>query len=80
MLCLVSNYYNYGTSGSNTASPIYLLTLTTIIMIYFYKSSRKSDNLQHPIIVCSNNERRAFALALINFKKNNFKGSPILAI
>ena len=49
-------------------------------MIYFYNSSRKSDKLQHPVTICSNNERRAFALALINFKKNNLKGSPVLAI
>lgn len=45
-------------------------------MIYFFKSSRKSDKLQHPITVCSNNERRAFALAVINFAKNGLKGSP----
>ena len=50
-------------------------------MIYFYNSSRKSDKLQHPITVCSNSERRAFALALINFKKNGLLGSPkIVAI
>ena len=47
-------------------------------MIYFYKSSRKSDKLQHPITVCSNSERRAFALAVINFTKNGLKGSPKL--
>ncbi len=58
--------------------PLILLTLTTIIMIYFYKSSRKSDKLQHPITVCSNSERRAFALAVINFTKNGLKGSPKL--
>ena len=47
-------------------------------MIYFFKSSRKSDKLVHPITVCSSSERRAFALALINFKKNNLQGSPKL--
>lgn len=47
-------------------------------MIYFYNSTRKSDKLQHPITVCAANERRAFALALINFKKNNLLGSPKL--
>lgn len=47
-------------------------------MIYFYKSSRKSDNLIHPVTVCSNNERHAFGLALINFKKHHLKGSPKL--
>lgn len=50
-------------------------------MIYFFKSSRKSDKLIHPITVCSNSERRAFALAIINFAKNGYKGSPkLLAI
>lgn len=47
-------------------------------MIYFYKSSRKSDKLQHPVTVCANNEHKAFALALINFTKNGLKGSPKL--
>ena len=47
-------------------------------MIYFYKSSRKSDRLVHPLTICANNERRAFSLALINFKKNGLLGSPKL--
>ena len=47
-------------------------------MIYFYNSSRKSDKLSHPVTVCAGNERRAFALAVINFKKNGLKGSPKL--
>ena len=45
-------------------------------MIYFYKSSNKKDKLQHPVTICAANERRAFALALINFKKNGLLGSP----
>lgn len=45
-------------------------------MIYFFKSSRKSDKLSHPITICANNERRATALAIINFTKNGYKGSP----
>lgn len=50
-------------------------------MIYFFNSSRKSDKLSHPVTVCAANERRAFALALINFKKNGLLGSPkIVAI
>ena len=50
-------------------------------MIYFFKSSRKSDRLYHPVTVCAANERRAFALALLNFKKNGLLGSPkIVAI
>ena len=47
-------------------------------MIYFFDSSRKSDKLVHPVTVCSTSERRAFAMALINFKKNRLKGSPKL--
>lgn len=51
---------------------------TTIIMIYFYKSSRKADKLQHPVTISTNSERCAFAMALVNFKKNGLKGSPVL--
>lgn len=47
-------------------------------MIYFFNSSRKSDKLSHPITVCANSERRAFALAVLNFAKHNLKGSPKL--
>lgn len=47
-------------------------------MIYFFKSSRKDDKLSHPVTICASNERRAFALALINFVKNGYKGSPKL--
>lgn len=47
-------------------------------MIYFFKSSRKSDKLSHLVTVCAANERRAFALALLNFKKNGLTGSPKL--
>ena len=48
-------------------------------MIYFFNSNRKADKLQHPITVSTNGgERRAFAMALVNFKKNGLKGSPRL--
>ena len=47
-------------------------------MIYFFKSSRKSDKLSHPVTVCAANEHRAIALAIINFAKNGYKGSPKL--
>ena len=47
-------------------------------MIYFYCSTRKADKLHHPVTVCATNERRAFSLALINFKKNGLLGSPKL--
>lgn len=46
-------------------------------MIYFYKSSRKNE-LTNPITILAQNERRAFALALVNFLKNELKGSPKL--
>lgn len=45
-------------------------------MIYFFKSSRKSDKLVHPLTICSSSEKRAIALAVINFAKNGLKGSP----
>jgi hypothetical protein len=45
-------------------------------MIYFFNSSRKSDKLTHPITVCANNERRAFTLAILSFKKHNLDGTP----
>ena len=47
-------------------------------MIYFFKSSRKSDKLAHPLTISTTSERRAFALAIINFTKNGLKGSPKL--
>lgn len=48
-------------------------------MIYFFNSSRKDDKLIHPVTISTNcGERRAFALALINFAKHGLKGSPKL--
>lgn len=45
-------------------------------MIYFFNSTRKADKLSHPVIICANSERRSFALAILNFAKNNLKGNP----
>lgn len=46
-------------------------------MIYFYESTNKADKLQHPLTISTNSsERRAYALAVVNFKKNHFNGSP----
>ena len=47
-------------------------------MIYFFNSTRKADKLSHPVTICASNEKRAFALALVNFLKNGLKGSPKL--
>lgn len=47
-------------------------------MIYFFNSTRKADKFSHPVMVCAGNERRAFALALMNFIKNGLKGTPKL--
>lgn len=47
-------------------------------MIYFFNSSRKDDKLNHPLTICTSSERRATALAIINFTKNGLKGSPKL--
>lgn len=45
-------------------------------MIYFYESSNKRDKLTHPLTISTSNERRAYALAVINFAKNRMIGSP----
>jgi hypothetical protein len=45
-------------------------------MIYFYKSTNKKDKLTHPLTISTNSERRAYALAVINFAKNRMIGSP----
>ena len=45
-------------------------------MIYFYESTNKHDKLIHPLTISSTSERRAYALAVLNFAKNNMIGSP----
>lgn len=45
-------------------------------MIYFYESTNKRDKLTHPLTISTTNERRAYALAVINFAKNGMVGSP----
>ena len=45
-------------------------------MIYFYESTNKRDKLTHPLTISTTSERRAYALAVINFKKNQLSGSP----
>ena len=45
-------------------------------MIYFYESSNKKDKLIHPLTISTSNERRAYALAVLNFAKHNMIGSP----
>ena len=47
-------------------------------MIYFYESSNKKDKLTHPLTISTSSERRAYALAVLNFAKHNLKGSPKL--
>ena len=45
-------------------------------MIYFYESTNKRDKLTHPLTISTSNERRAYAIAVINFAKNGMIGSP----
>lgn len=45
-------------------------------MIYFYSSTNKRDKLEHPLTISTTNERRAYALAVLNFAKNGMIGSP----
>lgn len=46
-------------------------------MIYFFKSSRKSDKLTNPVTICSANERRATAIAILKFVEWGYKGVPV---
>lgn len=45
-------------------------------MIFFFNSSNKRDKLNHPFTVCTNSEKRAYALAVFNFRKHGMLGSP----
>ena len=45
-------------------------------MIYFYESTNKRDKLTHPLTISTTSERRAYALAVLNFAKHNMVGSP----
>lgn len=45
-------------------------------MIYFYSSTNKRDKLIHPLTISSTSERRAYALAVLNFAKHNMVGNP----
>ena len=45
-------------------------------MIYFYDSTNKRDKLTHPLTISTTSERRAYALAVLNFAKHNMIGSP----
>jgi len=48
-------------------------------MIYFFNSTNKKDKIKHPIVISTNSGiNKAFALALINFVKNDMIGSPKL--
>ena len=44
--------------------------------IYFFKSSNKSDKLSQ-LTIGSSSILRAYALAVMNFKSNGYKGTPI---
>ena len=45
-------------------------------MIYFYESTNKRDEITHPLTISTTSERRAYALAVLNFAKHNMVGSP----
>lgn len=45
-------------------------------MIYFYESTNKRDKLTHPLTISTTSEKRAYALAVLNFAKNGMIGSP----
>lgn len=53
-----------------------LLTLNKQkIMMYVFKSSRKNEHVN--VTVFSTSAKRAFMLALMNFIKHGYKGSPV---
>ena len=43
--------------------------------LFFFTSSRKSDKLSQ-LTIATTTKRRAYGLALMNFKSNGYKGSP----
>lgn len=45
------------------------------IKVYFFVSSRKSDECSQ-ITICTTSLQRAYGLALIQFKKYGYKGTP----
>lgn len=52
---------------------------TQKIMMYVFESSRKSERKGY-VTVFTNSHVRAIALAVINFAKNGYKGSPVEVI
>jgi hypothetical protein len=44
--------------------------------LYIFKSSRKSDKINR-LTIWTNSEKKAIALAIINFAKHEAKGSPV---
>ena len=50
--------------------------ITQKIMMYVFESSRKSEKRVH-VTVFTNSYARALMLAVINFAKNGYKGSPV---
>lgn len=45
--------------------------------LYLFGSTRKSDKIKHPISVLARSERSALLIITINFRKHNYKGSPV---
>jgi hypothetical protein len=45
------------------------------IMMYVFKSSRKNEHVN--VTVFTTSATRAFMLALMNFTKHGYKGSPV---
>lgn len=50
--------------------------ITQKIMMYVFESSRKSEKQVH-VTVFTSSYTRALMLAVINFTKNGYKGSPV---
>ena len=65
---LLYSYLNIFNNNNN-------LTPTTM-RVYFFKSSNKCDKLSQ-LTIASTTMLRAYALAVMNFKSNGYKGTPI---
>ena len=63
---------------SSSHTHIYFINTNTLqqMRVYFFKSSNKSDKLSQ-LTIGSTSMLRAYALAVMNFKSNGYKGTPV---
>lgn len=63
---------------SSPHTHIYIINIKTLqqMRIYFFKSSNKSDKLSQ-LTIGSSSMLRAYARAVMYFKTNGYRGTPI---